>query len=250
MRQARSVSTHAPTRGATTATTTARTRSVSFQPTRPRGARHGCYGRRLGLVGVSTHAPTRGATDPDDPSNDKPQVSTHAPTRGATACPPCRETMMSVFQPTRPRGARRLAHASSDAPILCFNPRAHAGRDASSHRSTHPVRHRFNPRAHAGRDSRRCLPCDPSTCFNPRAHAGRDACRPLTSTSRSWFQPTRPRGARLWRREGVDGRHGFNPRAHAGRDATPGRAGGSEGVSTHAPTRGATSTKAKRKETC
>ena len=34
----------------------------------------------------------------------------------------------SVFQPTRPRGARRyLSFTSND--FLCFNPRAHEGRD-------------------------------------------------------------------------------------------------------------------------
>ncbi len=54
--------------------------------------------------------------------------------------------------------------------------------------------------------------------FNPRAHAGRDGCRSATNWYRHWFQSTRPRGARHNSLVG----------------------GQPEGVSIHAPTRGAT----------
>ncbi len=55
--------------------------------------------------------------------------------------------------------------------------------------------------------------------FNPRAHAGRDKHEVPIATARRWFQPTRPRGARL---------------ADVAADL------GISVVSTHAPTRGAT----------
>src|SRR3990167_8029621 len=79
---------------------------------------------------------------------------------------------------------------------------------------------RFNPRAHAGRDF---LKMRKSICkkrFNPRAHAGRDM-----------------KFAWMWRMC-----KSFNPRAHAGRDATSNLTSFPDGVSIHAPTRGATKT--------
>ena len=78
--------------------------------------------------------------------------------------------------------------------MVCFNPRAHAGRDAvaesadiaetvSIHAPTRgatlPQRvvfkpTGFNPRAHAGRDINYYKTYDDAISFNPRAHAGRD----------------------------------------------------------------------------
>ena len=76
-----------------------------------------------------------------------------------------------LFQPTRPRGARRTFLLVGKS-LECFNPRAHEGRDDEARDET--------------RDSQ--------------------------------FQPTRPRGAR---------QHGMDETCDGG-------------VSTHAPTRGAT----------
>ncbi len=76
-----------------------------FQSTRPRGARPfpSVYARPRKCVSI--HAPTRGATRLN-PATVRPLiVSIHAPTRGAT--------MMILYN-------RR---------DICFNPRAHAGRD-------------------------------------------------------------------------------------------------------------------------
>ena len=78
---------------------------------------------------------------------------------------------------------------------LCFNPRAHAGRDLPYHYYQY-LRYSFNPRAHAGRDNPFNIRYNPNNvsihaptrgatslcqkqnliliCFNPRAHAGRD----------------------------------------------------------------------------
>ena len=56
---------------------------------------------------------------------------------------------------------------------MCFNPRAHAGRDEAKAFEP-PLTNCFNPRAHAGRDPRARLCRSGKWCFNPRAHAGRD----------------------------------------------------------------------------
>jgi len=79
----------------------------------------------------------------------------------------------SVFQSTRPRGAR---HHPLCGFIHCFgfNPRAHGGRDRICCK-TIPVNLCFNPRAHGGRDMIRMLSTAAHLCFNPRAHGGRDS---------------------------------------------------------------------------
>ena len=167
------VSTHAPTRGATSASLPPAAAIDSFQPTRPRGARH------AHAIHDRLH---RG-------------VSTHAPTRGATAAPPPPGRWQFAFQPTRPRGAR-----PSPAPAApcsrCFNPRAHAGRDVSSVNSL-PADLLFQPTRPRGARLRRFTPWHrPSTRFNPRAHAGRDHAGWQLHYGQREFQPTRPRGAR------------------------------------------------------
>ena len=123
---------------------------------------------------------------------------------------------------------------------ICFNPRAHVGRDCLRVSAPYapPC---FNPRAHVGRDIRCC--CSRSTnlrfqstrprgarrynrhsgdCylfgFNPRAHVGRDSRFRASSVHRQRFQSTRPRGARLCHDAGCTITYGFNPRAHVGRD--------------------------------
>ena len=84
----------------------ARAAGQTFQSTRPRRARLRDIGCCLDIFSVSIHAPTQGATLYNDHAVYLPDVSIHAPTQGAT--------LLSypgyVFQ-------------------VCFNPRAHAGRD-------------------------------------------------------------------------------------------------------------------------
>mgnify|MGYP001432823433 CR=1 FL=1 len=96
---------------------------------------------------------------------------------------------------------------------VCFNPRAHAGRDWCLI-YTYEETARFNPRAHAGRDALGLFLYLRQYGFNPRAHAGRDAD---TNTAFAVF-----------------GR--FNPRAHAGRDERQGKEPFFKVVSIHAPT--------------
>ena len=163
------VSIHAPARGATHHPGSSC--SIAwFQSTRPRGARRRscrrnqrerCFNpraregrdapaqKRRRIFDVSIHAPARGATIPDEPAAALAGVSIHAPARGATSAT-MRLTSASLFQSTRPRGARRVTQYVAGV-VEGFNPRAREGRDwsrASLSNSTGS----FNPRAREGRD--------------------------------------------------------------------------------------------------
>ena len=188
---------------------------------------------------VSIHAPTRGATFIMRCKEQKSKVSIHAPTRGATWFVTY-FTSIFLFQSTRPRGARHYFRVLTILFCLCFNPRAHAGRDVTGTR--------YN--------------CSPAivSIYAPT----RGATQVMTLVSlRTMFQSTRPRGARLSSSCGFSSsEESFNPRAHAGRDGTinpqyhtnesfnPRAHAGRDNivipinakgvVSIHAPTRGAT----------
>mgnify|MGYP001232437101 CR=1 FL=1 len=142
-----------------------------FQSTRPRGARlcrpGGCRHRRK----VSIHAPTRGATDFQRPAGPSRLVSIHAPTRGATI-PFVMSVATSLFQSTRPRGARPLSATSPDI-AGCFNPRAHAGRDCSVVRSFPLASVSIHAPTRGATLPQSQMLTEPQG-FNPRAHAGRD----------------------------------------------------------------------------
>ncbi len=194
---------------------------------------------------VSIHAPTRGATGEQCRLRSGANVSIHAPTRGATTHlrksgprRPCfnprahagrdlvrllRGNTMSMFQSTRPRGARPDRSTKRRAPDSCFNPRAHAGRDRQSpsrcaenseFQSTRPrgarptgpdrrtrLKAGFNPRAHAGRDLFVNTQDIPYGCFNPRAHAGRDPCpyNLLLRKKKMWLFGEAAAGGHRWR---------------------------------------------------
>ena len=123
----------------------------------------------------------------------------------------------SLFQSTRPRGARRdggrhtlgnsgvSIHApawgatTADPERCCgsmsFNPRARVGRDPRPLRAS-SGRPGFNPRARVGRDEGKVFTAPIKGSFNPRARVGRDVRTYATFTAVSSFQSTRPRGAR------------------------------------------------------
>ena len=79
------------------------------------------------MAKVSIHAPARGATRRAMSPTLGVNVSIHAPTRGATLSGTT-STSPSLFQFTRPRGARRFFFAKF-CPQVRFNSRAHEGRD-------------------------------------------------------------------------------------------------------------------------
>ena len=211
------VSTHAPTRGATS-TALPKPASCVFQPTRPHEARR----RARALLGpaqlVSTHAPTRGATlFPLQVGHLLLGVSTHAPTRGATgAVGKClRVARVSTHAPTR-GATRRWQGLRSDR--SCFNPRAHTRRDSPFLALRRQIA-MFQPtRPHEARPILQRLMLA-ATAFQPtRPHEARHAVdRELTQ--KTMFQPTRPHEARrapLRVQTGL--RSCFNPRAHTRRD--------------------------------
>ena len=168
-------------------------------------------------------------------------ISTHAPARGATT--PGRTIHAVVkFQPTHPRGVRRLRQTSGNE-VRRFQPTHPRGVRRSNCRERTPDPH-FNPRTREGCDSIAGLSFGLTRIFQPThprgvrrlywistfasppisTHAPARGATPSASAvaiSPSVFQPTHPRGVR---------------RAPFGVDA-PDRAL----ISTHAPARGATS---------
>ncbi len=239
-RWARMVSTHAPARGATAAAAKGRRADGLFQPTRPHGARPAA---RVGVrqdLRVSTHAPARGATSGERPLWLISGVSTHAPARGATKWPSRSATTGSVFQPTRPHGARHDHRSQPGGTRRSFNPRARTGRDTPpppppARRSSFNPRARtgrdlgrwkrtcrtpsFNPRARTGRDKALRTRPSWSSCFNPRARTGRDALlAPVFAIQRTVSTHAPARGATIPCQSFVLLQKGFNPRARTGRD--------------------------------
>ena len=185
---------------------------TAFQSTRPRGARLQRFGARIDTL-VSIHAPTRGATQ-------------------AKAI----YYRDFWFQSTRPRGARLFAKTPI-AKEFSFNPRAHAGRDASKGLvldipgvSIHAPTRGATSAAAAffaaelfqstrPRGARRRL-SNHLIARTVSIHAPTRGATPFctASVAAKLFQSTRPRGARLLNDAG---------------DFV-------ESVSIHAPTRGAT----------
>ncbi|SEP88061.1 hypothetical protein SAMN05421510_10081 [Nitrosomonas ureae] len=120
-----------------------------------------------------------------------------------------------LFQSTRPRGARHKTLID-------------IGADNG-----------FNPRAHAGRDCNMILmECNDLVSIHAPTRGA--TSRKILSSGISSFQSTRPRGARLWMNTFIRCITRFNPRAHAGRDRYMIPCAINQGVSIHAPTRGAT----------
>ena len=121
-----------------------------FQFTRPRGARPVLRGNRGNARDVSIHAPTRGATA---------RIGLHV--------------FFNLFQFTRPRGARLCGFGLSRQYCLCFNSRAHEGRDQllPSIASNVIVFQFTRPR---GARHGRAWHGIPFQGFNSRAHEGRD----------------------------------------------------------------------------
>ena len=99
------VSIHAPARGATRGTSGV-VIFLGFQSTRPRGARlfQVEYSFRH-LAGFNPRA-REGRDENNIVANIAVAVSIHAPARGATSLSRLRFSIITLFQSTRPRGAR------------------------------------------------------------------------------------------------------------------------------------------------
>ena len=165
-----------------------------------------------------------------------------------------------MFQSTHPLGVRPHSPDNRFA-NLCFNPRTHSGCDAASI----PAIGRpssFNPRTHSGCD-RFHLPTFASmVSFNPRTHSGCDAKQlkfysylkvsihaPTRGATRFHlptfasmvsFNPRTHSGCDFPSKTVWSATSGFNPRTHSGCDKVEHYVLMGDGVSIHAPTRGAT----------
>ena len=149
----KSISIHAPARGATfchllallnTRNFNPRSREGSdsmstflfclrtrFQSTLPRGERHTKQTFRLFWCPISIHAPARGATSRVIFSTFVMLISIHAPARGATQHPPY-PVMLYAFQSTLPRGERH-SNINDIFDESDFNPRSREGSDTIIH---------------------------------------------------------------------------------------------------------------------
>ena len=230
------VSIHAPTRGATVRGGGNLGRD-SFN-SRAHAGRDSSLPLPLHNVGVSIHAPTRGATARQCL---QPTIFRRFNSRahaGRDAEVPQLSTTTSLFQFTRPRGARRggLAGKFLNARFQFTRPRgarrmmARMPRQMTTFQFTRPRGARL-----------KCQRIPLAThCFNSRAHAGRDTGA-ANARRYTRFQFTRPRGARRTTTVFPSRVAEFQftrPRgARHQHDAMPRR---SRAVSIHAPTRGAT----------
>ncbi len=147
------------------------------------------------------------------------QVSIHAPARGATThnAQGSPGRLVSIHAPARGATETGRFEVIFDA---SFNPRAREGRDFVYYLRPTDC-DGFNPRAREGRDFKVEFLNNFIDRFNPRAREGRD---------------------QLYLQRFSAG-ESFNPRAREGRDfSAQVRQGVAQGVSIHAPARGATST--------
>src|SRR6266545_4825369 len=215
--------------------------STLFQSTPPHGER---LDRVIDLTreDVSIHAPARGATTenrfgPRTSSCLNPRPRTGSDTAGAVVA-----VYSEMFQSTPPHGERRLPRRRGE---VCDGVSIHAPARGATRivMSSPPFSICFNPRPRTGSDMRvrllRALdivsihaPARGATAggraprmmtgrFNPRPRTGSDASPKTSAAPRSSFQSTPPHGERRRSAQGEHERQGVSIHAPA-RGATPG----------------------------
>ena len=105
--EAKDISIHAPTKGATSATPAEKFEIQNFNPRSHEGSDRINIILPLGTI-ISIHAPTKGATSPWIKHTDVPDISIHAPTKGATQDFTADSKDVKVFQSTLPRRERPI----------------------------------------------------------------------------------------------------------------------------------------------
>ena len=98
-----------------------------FQSTRPRGARRDGYRDRCAVILVSIHAPAWGATRRVHAHGGRRPVSIHAPAWGATSSLRL-VPGISMFQSTRPRGARQVDTSRTHCSVVFQSTRPRGAR--------------------------------------------------------------------------------------------------------------------------
>ena len=191
---------------------------IVFQPTRPlRGATTATNPSQIYRYHFNPRAPC-GARRTTVPKVPKPKkISTHAPLAGRDKNVSPNQSIIAVFQPTRPlRGATKEAVVSK-AEAEYFNPRAPCGARRNE---------RINKRIYLRISTHAPL-------------AGRDNSNRIKSTGLSGFQPTRPLRGATSRQAAYLQEIDFNPRAPCGaRLSMPTETNYLITISTHAPLAG------------
>ncbi len=188
-----------------------------FQSTRPCGARRATSYRLPANIKVSIHAPLRGATTyPRARGRRSGSFNPRAPA-GRDGRPIRLTLQSSVFQSTRPCGARPAPSASPSPGYAFQSTRPCGARQGSGQYAA--VDQSFNPRAPAGRDDRGRDELGRNLRFQSTRPCGARRNVYVVDWWSGQFQSTRPCGAR----------HG-----------APTGSGEQDHVSIHAPLRGAT----------
>ena len=209
------ISIHAPRVGRDLSNPWRFRRARHFNPRAPRGARLKQQERLRQSRRFQSTRPAWGATPYVVTVDKTTGISIHAPRVGRDSTFKRRSFTSSLFQSTRPRGARRRRRIPPPS-LPHFNPRARVGRDMRDRLFRRSAYH-FNPRARVGRDvaARAIAILEAFQSTRPRG-----ARRRINGIIHSLmqFQSTRPRGARLRVARLVWLWMDFNPRARVGRD--------------------------------
>ena len=213
----RSVSIHAPARGATARWTRCGARSPRFDPRSRTGSDHGDRHPNQERTQFRSTLPHGERLRPDGERQSAPHVSIHAPARGATCDPSAEGEKPDVFRSTLPHGERLPS----------------------------PVRQGFARRVsiHAPARGATDRPREEGSAPHVSIHApARGATKPGScALSGSRFRSTLPHGERRLHIANGPRQDAFRSTLpHGERPALAGGCAGAYGVSIHAPARGAT----------
>ena len=187
---------------------------------------------------VSIHAPARGATRGWKDVENRTWKFQSTPPRGGRLIRGICMPLKNWFQSTPPRGGRP-SRARRSATERSFNPRPRAGGDARLEGCREPhVEVSIHAPARGATHPRHLHAVEELVSIHAPARGATIQSAPIRNGEK--FQSTPPRGGRPTDASRSGARCCFNPRPRAGGDASPRPSNTHEGVSIHAPARGAT----------
>ena len=194
-----------------------------FQSTLPREERQNYTdgGRHRNNFNPRSHE--RSDTEPKAKKREYNPISIHAPTRGAT-----------------------MQQAENPKNLKNFNPRSHERSDCNNRILDIPGRN-FNPRSHERSDEIDSVSYQGPPQFQSTLPREERLIVIVSNVLSIVFQSTLPREERQHANDKRGKPYNFNPRSHERSDKADRCTSGSNGISIHAPTRGATLTPCLRK---
>ncbi len=145
-----------------------------------------------------------------------------------------------MFQSTLPHSERHDPDEAKSNANSCFNTRSRTGSDRASHsRRVQEIEFQSTP-PHGERHFPSGLRRPQKTCFNPRPRTGSDCLLKSSLSSQSRFNPRPRTGSDSCNIFMAGLRYRFKPRPRTGSDFGLFRIFDKDGVSIHAPARGAT----------